>query len=58
MARGKVLSGTEMAVTAHMAGLRRRACGRGEAEGIGSGEDEGDLVVKSRKFRDLTVMHL
>jgi hypothetical protein len=34
------------------------ACSRGEAEGIGTGEDEGDPVVKSRKLRDLTVMHI
>jgi hypothetical protein len=34
------------------------ACSRGEAEEIGTGEDEGDLVVKSRKFRDLTVIHI
>jgi hypothetical protein len=33
-------------------------CSRGEVEGIGSGEDEGDPVVKSRKFRDLTVIHI
>jgi hypothetical protein len=34
------------------------ACSRGEAEKIGTEEDEGDLVVKSRKFKDLTVMHI
>jgi hypothetical protein len=34
------------------------ACSRGEAEEIGTGEDEGDPVVKSRKFRDLTVIHI
>jgi hypothetical protein len=34
------------------------AWSRGEnREKIGIGEDEGDLVVKSRKYRDLTVMY-
>jgi hypothetical protein len=34
------------------------ACSRGEnREEIGIGEDEGDLVVKSRKHRGLTVMY-
>jgi hypothetical protein len=31
---------------------------RRSREEIGIGEDEGDQVVKSRKFRDLTVMHI
>jgi hypothetical protein len=34
------------------------ACSRGEnSEKIGIGEDEGDLVVKSRKHRGLTIMY-
>jgi hypothetical protein len=34
------------------------ACNRGEnREKIGIGEDEGDLVVKSRKHRSLTVKY-
>jgi hypothetical protein len=35
-------------------GVRQRR----SREEIGTGEDEGDLVVKSRKFRDLTIMHI
>jgi hypothetical protein len=31
---------------------------RRSREEIGTGEDEGDVVVKSRKFRFLTVMHI
>jgi hypothetical protein len=38
--------------------VRAAACSRGEdREKIGIGEDEGDLVVKSRKHRVLTVMY-
>jgi hypothetical protein len=53
-----------------MRGGRRRAAGRRtrlgggggvqqrrNREEIGIGEDEGDLVVKSRKFRGFTVKH-
>jgi hypothetical protein len=37
---------------------RAVACSRGEdREKIGNGEDEGDLVVKSRKHRGLPVMY-
>jgi hypothetical protein len=52
-------------------GGRRRAAGRRTRPGrgggvqhrrsreeIGTGEDEGDSVVKSRKFKDLTVIHI
>jgi hypothetical protein len=31
---------------------------RRSREEIGTGEDEGDSVVKSRKFKDLTVIHI
>jgi hypothetical protein len=58
MARGTVLSGTEPAVTAHMARLRRRRHAAEEKQRRERRRSmKGDLIAKIEKHRDSTVKH-